>query len=85
LVGAFNITVDAVVPQYQSNSGHPVLLSGDFLRRLAEVSPSSPDARLDLQIRALPKSRTVLVSVDDEQICINMNTLDEFIRLAKTR
>jgi hypothetical protein len=58
LVGAFIFSMDAVIPRYQSRGGHPVLLGGDLLSRLAEVPIPSPLARLDLQIQALPVKRT---------------------------
>ena len=83
LIQAFSKTIDAVVPQYQSKGGHPVLLSAGFLKRLAEVSPASPDARLDLQIRALPVERIALVPVHDKNICLNINSFDEFQDYAK--
>jgi CTP:molybdopterin cytidylyltransferase MocA len=74
----FHDSIDAVIPQYQYKSGHPVLLGGDFLRRLAEIPGSSPDARLDLQIRSLPQERVSFVSVDDQNICLNMNSMEIF-------
>jgi CTP:molybdopterin cytidylyltransferase MocA len=78
LTGAFNSSIDAVIPQYQSKGGHPVLLSAEFLRRLAEVLPSSPNARLDFQIQALSQDQMAFVSVEDKRVCLNMNTLEEF-------
>jgi CTP:molybdopterin cytidylyltransferase MocA len=78
LTGAFSHSLDAVIPRYQSRGGHPVLLSGGFLSRLADVPLSSPLARLDLQIQALPVKRITFVPVQDKDICLNMNVLDEF-------
>lgn len=78
LAEAFNHSIAAAIPQYQSKGGHPVLLSADLLHRLAEVPPDSPDARLDLHIHALPKGQSTFVPVEDENVCLNMNTLDEF-------
>lgn len=78
LTGVFGEPVEAVIPRYQSKGGHPVLLSRAFLRRLATVSPSSAEARLDLQIRSLPVDRVTFVPVDDAFVCLNMNSLDEF-------
>ena len=78
LTAAFHDSIDAVIPQYQSKGGHPVLLGGDFLSRLAEIPLTSPLARLDLQIQALPKDRIALISVNDKSISLNMNFLDEF-------
>jgi CTP:molybdopterin cytidylyltransferase MocA len=78
LVGAFPESISAVIPRYQSRGGHPVLLGGGFLNSLAEVPLSSPLARLDLQIQALPVKRTTFVPVEDKCVCLNMNVLGEF-------
>jgi molybdenum cofactor cytidylyltransferase len=78
LVEAFSHSMDAAIPRYQSRGGHPVLLGGEFLGRLAKVPLPSPLARLDLQIQALPVKRTAFVPVEDRSICLNMNVLDEF-------
>ncbi len=84
LAEAFSPSIDAAIPQYQSKGGHPVLLGSDFLSRLAEVPPTSPLARLDLQIQSLPEDRIALVSVNDKSISLNMNFLDEFQDYAQT-
>jgi CTP:molybdopterin cytidylyltransferase MocA len=84
LAEAFSPSIDAAIPQYQSKGGHPVLLGGDFLSRLAEVPPASPLARLDLQILSLPKDWIALVSVNDKSICLNMNSMIEFQKYAQT-
>ncbi len=78
LAGAFSHSIDAAIPRFQSKGGHPVLLGGGFLSRLADVPLSSPLARLDLQIQALPVKRINFVPVQDKDICLNMNVLDEF-------
>ncbi len=78
LTEAFNDKTAAAIPRYQSKGGHPVLLSRAFLRSLATVSPTSAEARLDLQIRSLPVDRMTFVPVDDAFVCLNMNSLDEF-------
>jgi CTP:molybdopterin cytidylyltransferase MocA len=78
LTAAFHDSIDAVIPQYQSKGGHPVLLSAGFLQRLTEVPHSSPDARLDLQIQALPVKRITFVPVENKNILLNMNSLAEF-------
>ena len=75
---AFNRSVSAAIPRHRYKGGHPVLLSHAFLDRLAEISPSSAEVRLDLQIQALPRDQVAFVPVDDESVCLNMNFLDEF-------
>jgi CTP:molybdopterin cytidylyltransferase MocA len=78
LTAAFHDSLDAVIPQFQSKGGHPVLLGGDFLRRLSEVPLASPLARLDLQMQTLPVKRIAFVPVDDKNICLNINSMNEF-------
>lgn len=68
----------AAIPRYQSKGGHPVLLSQALLGHLATVSLFSPEARLDVQIKTLPKDRLAFVPVDNEEICLNMNVMDAF-------
>ena len=78
LTEALGVTTAAAIPRYQSRGGHPVLLSRAFLERLTTVSPSSTQARLDLQIKALPGKQVTFVPVDDEEVSLNMNIRDEF-------
>lgn len=82
---ALSPSIDAAIPQYESKGGHPVLLGVDFLSRLAEVPLTFPLARLDLQIQSLPVQRTAIVSVDDQNICLNMNSMDEFQDYTRTK
>ena len=78
LTEALGVTTTAAIPRYRSRGGHPVLLSRVFLDRLTAVSLSSAEARLDLQIKALPRERVAFVPVDDEEVSLNMNIMDEF-------
>jgi CTP:molybdopterin cytidylyltransferase MocA len=75
----FGEPFDALIPRYQSKGGHPVLLSRNFLNRLAKVSLTSAEARLDFQIQALPKERVASISVHDQRVCLNMNSPDDFL------
>jgi CTP:molybdopterin cytidylyltransferase MocA len=84
LAEAFNPSIDAAIPQYQSKGGHPVLLGGDFLSRLAEIPGSSPKARLDLQIQSLPQDQVAFIPVDDKNIGLNMNSMTEFQNYTQT-
>jgi CTP:molybdopterin cytidylyltransferase MocA len=85
LAETVNSSIDAAIPQYQDRGGHPVLLSADFLHRLPEIPPGSPQARLDFQIQALPPVRTMLVSVNDKHIHLNMNSMDVFQNYAQKK
>jgi CTP:molybdopterin cytidylyltransferase MocA len=77
---AFENSWEALIPRFRSNGGHPVLLSRNFINRLAEVSPKSMDARLDFQIRALPRNKIAYLPVADERVCLNLNDPAEFQR-----
>ncbi len=70
--------VEAVVPRFGCRRGHPVLLSSDFFFRLAQVPLTSPQARLDRQIRSLPRARAVTVAVADPRVCWNLNTPEAY-------
>ena len=75
---AFNHKLDVVIPQYQSKGGHPVLLSRQFLGQLLSLPVANNEARLDKQIHALSRERVARVRVKDPQVCLNINTLEEF-------
>jgi CTP:molybdopterin cytidylyltransferase MocA len=77
---AFKNSREVLIPRFRSRGGHPVLLSRSFVLRLAEVSPNSLDARLDFQIRALPRDKVAYLSVTDERVCLNMNGPEDFRR-----
>jgi CTP:molybdopterin cytidylyltransferase MocA len=78
LAEALDAKTATVIPRYQSKGGHPVLLSKAFLGHLGKVSLSSPEARLDFQIKVLPRDRVAFVPVDSQEVGLNMNFLDEF-------
>jgi CTP:molybdopterin cytidylyltransferase MocA len=84
LAGAFSDSIAAAIPRYQARGGHPVLLGGDFLSRLAKVPLPSPLARLDLQIQTLPQERVAFILVDDKNIGLNMNSMIEFQNFTQT-
>lgn len=85
LGAAFNNKLDVVIPQYRSKGGHPVLLSRQFLGRLISLPVANNEARLDKQIRALSQERVAKVRVSDAQVCLNINTLEEFRAFADHR
>jgi CTP:molybdopterin cytidylyltransferase MocA len=78
LAEALDAKTAAAIPRYQLKGGHPVLLSKSFCRHLISVDPASPEARLDFQIKILPGDRVAFVSVDNEEIGLNMNFRNEF-------
>lgn len=78
LAGAMTGSIKAAIPRFQNRGGHPVLLSASFLKKLSLVAPTSPKARLDAQIRALPKSQIATVDVTDPHVCMNINSKSDF-------
>jgi len=78
LGAAFNKELEVVIPQYRSKGGHPVLLSRRFLGRLISLPVADNKARLDKQIRALSQEQVAKVRVSDPQVCLNINTQEEF-------
>ena len=85
LCAAFNDRLDVIIPQYRSEGGHPVLLSRRFLGQLLSLPVANIEARLDIQIRALSPDRVARVRVSDPQVCLNINTLEEFRAFADHR
>ena len=85
LGAAFKKELDVVIPQYRSKGGHPVLLSRRFLGRLISLPVADNEARLDKQIRALSPEQVAKVRVRDPQVCLNINTLEEFRAFADRR
>ena len=75
---AFGGSLKALIPCFKSKGGHPVLLSRPFIIHLAGIAPDAMDARLDFQIRALPRNRVARIPVPDEQISMNMNRPEDF-------
>jgi CTP:molybdopterin cytidylyltransferase MocA len=74
---------EALIPRYRTKGGHPVLLSRTFLNRLSEISPESETARLDFQIRALPREKVAYLSVIDEKVRLNLNKPEDFLRYSE--
>lgn len=68
----------AAIPRYHSKGGHPALLSKKFLDHLPTVSLSSPEARLDFQIKALPVDQVAFILVENQEVGLNMNFMNEF-------
>ena len=85
LGAGFNNELDVVIPQYRSKGGHPVLLSRQFLGQLLSLPAANNEARLDKQIQALSQERVAKVRVSDPQVCLNINTLEEFRAFADRR
>ena len=69
-----NTQAQVVVPTFQNQGGHPVLLCPQFWKKLASVPPDSPEGRLDVQIRRLPPRLVMGLPVLEEVVVMNLNT-----------
>ena len=70
--------VQVAFPSYQGRGGHPVLLSERFQEKLFHIPLTSPEARLDSQIRALIPSQKRGAPVDDREVLMNLNSPREW-------
>ncbi|MCK0131327.1 nucleotidyltransferase family protein [Flavobacteriaceae bacterium F08102] len=64
---------EVVVPVFQGQTGHPVLLSSAFCSSLITLDPSSTTARLDTQIKKLETSKITKFQVKDDSVTLNLN------------
>ncbi len=78
-----NESTDAIIPSYQEQRGHPVILSPAFQRHLLTLTIENPSSRLDFAIRELPEMNKRIISVDDPFILINLNTPEDLASLKK--
>ena len=65
--------IQACVPEYCGDGGHPVLLKKDFCGQLLRIDPVSPDARLDRQLEHLG-TKLKKIKVDCLRVTTNINT-----------
>jgi len=70
--------VQACLPMHKNEGGHPVLLSGSFLRQLLLLEPTDPNFRLDQQLKTLSDEHIRRVNVTDERIRMSFNTPQEW-------
>lgn len=75
----------ASIPCHQGKGGHPILLQRPFLKQLAQLDPSSSEARLDHQIRRLPLSAVQHLEVESTEILANINTLYDLENIDKNQ
>ena len=67
-----NPHLEAIVPEYGEEGGHPVYISRKFGEMLARIDPRDEDARLDTQLSG---ARHVMrLPVNDPHITCNINT-----------
>ncbi len=64
------------IPEFNGKRGHPVLLSDEFKKYLQTCSS---DSRLDFEIRKQKElQKAKIISVNDKNITLNLNTLEEW-------
>ena len=64
------------IPEFNGKRGHPVLLSDEFRQHLQTCSS---DSRLDFEIRKQKElQKAKIISVNDKNITLNLNTLEEW-------
>jgi CTP:molybdopterin cytidylyltransferase MocA len=68
----------ASMPTYEGRGGHPVLLSAPLIEKLSQIAPDIPEARLDVQLRSLPKNAVARVNTDDRRVRMNLNTPEDW-------
>ncbi|MBL4569358.1 MAG: NTP transferase domain-containing protein [Flavobacteriaceae bacterium] len=63
-----------VIPNYHQKNGHPAKLSADFWIKLLAIPANDKEARLDTQIKKLPKHLISIVHINDKNSVQNLNT-----------
>lgn len=76
LRAALHPQLDATVPEYEGQGGHPVLLSAQFVRGLSLLAA---DARLDFELRRAAVAR---VLVEDANVQRNLNSPEDWAEFA---
>ena len=74
------------IPEYKNKKGHPVKLSYDFWKDLKQIDLKAKDARLDHQIKNMDQKDVCIVTVNDPQAVLNLNTSEmwaNFLNLNK--
>jgi CTP:molybdopterin cytidylyltransferase MocA len=72
-----------VIPLFNNKKGHPVKLSHSFCKQLINVDLLNEDARLDFQIKKLPKANISFIVVKDDSVIKNLNTRKDWISYLK--
>lgn len=81
LRNALTVPAEVSIPSWKGKGGHPVLLSGEFIRRLLSLHGSPADSRLDEEIKKLPGNSVRYIETKDNNVIGNVNTPDDFLSL----
>jgi molybdenum cofactor cytidylyltransferase len=71
----------AVVPEHGGRHGHPILIGREMIEAFLRA-PATSNAR---EVEHEAQSRIVYVSVDDANVVANINTPEDYERLAKVQ
>jgi molybdenum cofactor cytidylyltransferase len=71
-----NPHLEAIVPEYGEEGGHPVYVSKGFGETLARIDPRDEAARLDIQLRGA--KYVMRLPVNDPHITSNINTAQDW-------
>jgi len=74
-------TTWAVVPQFESKHGHPVIFAREMMEVLLRASPSSNAREIEHQ----HQQRIEYLEVDDPRVVLNINTPEDYSSLTATR
>lgn len=74
-------SIDALIPTYQGQKGHPVILSVAMQQTLLSLSPEDPESRLDFALRQLAADKRKLFEINDELIPLNLNSPEDLLAL----
>lgn len=75
----------AVVPAYRGKGGHPVFLSADFAASLLKLDPSTPEGRLDVQLRNLAPDEILRLELNEPCVTTNLNTPEDWQKFSAGR
>lgn len=65
-----------VIPNYKGKNGHPIVMTASFWKPLLQLDPSN--SRLDFLIKACPSSMIGIVSVENPEVILNLNTPEDW-------
>lgn len=77
-----NSQLEALIPSYKGQKGHPVLLSSELQRRLLQLPEESPQARLDVALNAIAENKKKVLEIEDPFITMNLNTQNDLTALS---
>ena len=70
-------TYDIIVPLYEGQGGHPVLLRKNFIEQLLKMDKQT--GRLDFAIRDYQQDKVLRPECFDKNICVNLNTENQLL------